>query len=1431
MTADGMQQGHFARRYRRRPIFLAALLATACALALAAAPALAYEGHSFDFEFGAAGDGAGQLHENRGVAVNQADGSVYVADAGNFRVEKFDAAGNFVLAFGKGVNLTTSGDVCTAASGNTCGAGTQGSGGSGFDSNGGFGNPGFVAVDQTSGDVYVADLGTNTVDEFSPAGAFITSNNDGGAFGNIAGIAVDSSRDLWVYDESATMREFDSSGTPVTSWNAGYGVSAQGIAVDSATNLYVVRGTPVVQKFSATGSDLGEADKTAAATGLAIDPTSDDLYVIEGGGEVKRYSGGSLAESFGVSELAAANGIAVRGANGEAYVSDPASSSVTAFAQTTLAAVSASSPELVGAFTATVAGSVEPGGVAVSACEFEFGTNPGALAETADCEQTLPGDEGKHAVTASLTGLESGKTYFFRVKVTNANGVSRSSSLSFETTRIATTEAATGVTPRRATLHGTVLPEGQTISECFFEYGETESYGETVPCKESVPADEEAHQVSAEITGLTPNGAVYHYRLVVVSPAGTARGGDLALGTEGTTVTERATGIAPPVAILNGSVNPAGVEVTECLFEFGETEAYGQTIPCEESSAMIGAGEKAVSVHAQITGLAKNSVYHYRFVSASEFGNFSGRDQVLRTFPPDLLFSRTASVGTNQATLSARVAPNGIATRYLFEWGTDTSYGNFTQEAILGEDEFSSLSVSEILSGLAPGTTYHWRLIVNNPVETITGPDHSFTTFSAAAAPETNCPNQVFRENSASAGLPDCRAFEQASPTDKNGADVEHLEGLVQASADGNRVTFGDVPGLPTTGGSGPDYVASRGTESWSTNGLAPPLESTDEGVTLGWDGNLQHSLTSSYTGLYLHDIPAASWEHVFPTERGIFPTLDGFANDTQHLILEEERLQFLPTEAIGGERPNLYDLDHGTMTLVGRIPSGGAKHCDDSSAPACELAPNGAFSGSYQWQVNEASGGSTEIGRSNDSISDDGSKVIFTAAGSGQIYVREDGTATTWISASKRATPDPNGPLPAALAGNTSDDSKVFFLSCEKLTEDSTAVRTAANSCTQRAESEPFANLQGQDLYVYDTGSEELTDLSVDENSSDPLGAGVISYLGASGDGEVVYFVANGVLADGASQGNCRGYGDASVGTCNIYVSDHGEVEFVAPISEPGGFSTYKALEARVSASGALLFASLDQLGGYENGCESPENGSRCAELYRFAPGAPAPTCVSCDPTGAAPLGSAVLVSQSEAFAADTNEAFETRNISSDGKRIFFDSPDPLVVEDTDRVVDPYEWEANGTGSCRSAAVGGGCLYLLTTGRSPHPSFLGDVSETGNDAFIFTDDRLVPADKDSLVDAYDVRVGGGLASQNQVQTSPPCSNDACRGAGTTQPAESSPGSSTFSGPPNPTQKKKHGKKKHPKKKHHHKKKQKKHHGQRPQRRQPRANVDRGGSK
>jgi hypothetical protein len=98
------------------------------------------------------------------------------------------------------------------------------------------------------------------------------------------------------------------------------------------------------------------------------------------------------------------------------------------------------------------------------------------------------------------------------------------------------------------------------------------------------------------------------------------------------TTTGAATAIQFDSAVLNGTVNPQGIALEECLFEYGETEAYGQTAPCKEpNAAEVGSGTSDVAVHAEITGLTATGTYHFRLAAKSSGGAEHGSDQAFET--------------------------------------------------------------------------------------------------------------------------------------------------------------------------------------------------------------------------------------------------------------------------------------------------------------------------------------------------------------------------------------------------------------------------------------------------------------------------------------------------------------------------------------------------------------------------------------------------------------------------------------------------------------------------------------------------------------------------------------------------------------------------------------------------------------------------------
>jgi hypothetical protein len=97
---------------------------------------------------------------------------------------------------------------------------------------------------------------------------------------------------------------------------------------------------------------------------------------------------------------------------------------------------------------------------------------------------------------------------------------------------------------------------------------------------------------------------------------------------------------------------------------------------------------------------------------------------------PSVTTGSATSITQSSATLNGTVNPNGQATTYHFDYGTSTSYGS---KAPPGSDPSagsgtSDQAVSANLTGLTPGTTYHYRLVATNASGTTQGQDKTFTS-------------------------------------------------------------------------------------------------------------------------------------------------------------------------------------------------------------------------------------------------------------------------------------------------------------------------------------------------------------------------------------------------------------------------------------------------------------------------------------------------------------------------------------------------------------------------------------------------------------------------------------------------------------------------------------------------------------------------------
>ncbi len=337
--------------------------------------------------------------------------------------------------------------------------------------------------------------------------------------------------------------------------------------------------------------------------------------------------------------------------------------------------------------------------------------------------------------------------------------------------------------------------------------------------------------------------------------------------------------------------------------------------------------------------------------------------------------------------------------------------------------------------------------------------------------------------------------------------------------------------------------------------------------------------------------------------------------------------------------------------------------------------------------------------------VSRDGSTVAFTIEGN--LYVRVDNVKTELVAGG-----DPT------FAGLSDDGRYLYYLS-------------------------------GGNIHRRDTEAEE------DEAINSSADAEVVN---VSADGTRVYFISESLLE----------IGQGVAGEPNMYVWGGGDPRYVATVApsdlertsgnaagipalttwtslvmdgQEGGDHGPGASSTRTTPDGTVLvFESRAQLTAYDNDGHT--------EIYRYDDAAESLLCVSCNPAVEPAVGDARL--QQLIL---TTVSTVIHNLSDDGSRVFFETPEALVSGDVDGVNDVYEWRAEGGGSSSVALISSGqssqfsvSESTLTTTFGPAPNILLSVTPDGKDAAFLSEDVLVAGAGEGGTPAiYDARVNGGF--------------------------------------------------------------------------------------
>jgi hypothetical protein len=446
---------------------------------------------------------------------------------------------------------------------------------------------------------------------------------------------------------------------------------------------------------SESGSGGGGTFYFGGPLGVAIDPSSNDVYVVDGGNMRIQKFDSSLGGNFlltygwrvqsgggnefeictsgcaygfegnGAGQFGGAFGnistepvgVAVDPASNDAYVTDTANNRVEYFQ---------SSGGYVGQFegAGTPAGSFSgPRGIAVDGSDYVYVEDTGhsaidkfsstgtfqcqitglASAAIKECDSAGSGTpDGGLSLSGSLgAGLAVDPVGNVYVADTGHNVVDEfSASGAFVRQFGAGTISSPQAVAVDANADLFVVSGGSTI----YQYNATN--GSEVTHFGGSPTVGESYGLAATANG----GRVYMTDLVNFDV--------LIFGLFVTPVTGAPSSIQETSATLNGTVNPDGNPVTTCEFEYGTTTSYGHTAACEQEPASLGTGTSPVPVSANVSGLEPYARYHFRLVASNKYMTQHGTD---KWFVPTSEQFGFETVGPHafSVTVSNSVVPDG----------------------------------------------------------------------------------------------------------------------------------------------------------------------------------------------------------------------------------------------------------------------------------------------------------------------------------------------------------------------------------------------------------------------------------------------------------------------------------------------------------------------------------------------------------------------------------------------------------------------------------------------------------------------------------------------------------------------------------------------------------------------------------------------------
>jgi hypothetical protein len=855
-----------------------------------------------------------------------------------------------------------------------------------------------------------------------------------------------------------------------------------------------------------------------------------------------------------------------------------------------------------------------------------------------------------------------------------------------------------------------------------------------------------------------------------------------------TIVSTSVSAVTSNTALLEAEVNPQG-EATTYHFEYGLANCSSN--PCTSApvpNANVGSGSSAMKVTHEVEGLTPGTTYHFRVVATNGSGPSAGPDRTFTTYAalapntncPNQAFRSGAAANLPDCRGYEMVSPvdkNGgaISTSTPF-WGEGR--GAYNQASLDGNKlTFSSgtsfagnLSSRNVNQYIAARGASGWTTQgIDAPLSTM-APIYGFLSFETWLNTF-----KLFTPDLSTGWMTDQNAVPLTPDATVGQANLYRRDSLGGYQA----LTTGTAENVDTNVDYNPDVQGHSA--DFSHIAFSVPGKLTPDAAA-----------TTGLHQIYVHSDGELHLISVAPN--GIAHRQGG----TVGWVISAYETVASATHAVSDDGSLIY-------WTAGRAAGNTIYLRQNPDQPQSAMA-NGAATGTGNF-----TSGSTEV------------TGVTTSSGAfavGQTIASEGIPRGTTIVAVGPSTLT----LSAAVTNSFTTAPLESFSECTE----------AAKACTlQVSETQGFSNYTGPQFWTaaadgskmfYTDGptfAEEanLYEFDLASETSTLVAGKTSGVLGASDDASAIYFDSAEVLDAGATAGQP-----------NLYLYRNGTFTFIGTLA-PGDVGTAsiegpfpsvptvnhggsRGHASRVSPDGDhLVFESVSPSLAASLGYDNADaiNGKPSMEVYRYDAeangGAGQLSCVSCNPAGVRPVGEALRKSYFDT-AFDNREDYYTSMwaaawiqtwihpmhhsnvLSEDGDRIYFNSFDALVPQDTNGAQDVYQWQAPGTGDCTQQSpsfspLNEGCIGLISTGASADRSEFVDATPDGSSVFFETFSSIDPRDP-GLVDIYVAREGGGFPLPTP---SLACEGEGCQSA-PPPPIDATPASASFKGAGNPAPRK-----------------------------------------